>query len=119
VTREEATSIVESLVYQRENNAVVTLHLNDCKALRKLLEPSPSPIPQVERVRRIMDAGEPFARAASMGQLAYSAVRKADMSAVTTLVGISSQCAVHVAESNISWADWSRLLEAWNCGGES
>jgi hypothetical protein len=69
---------------------------------------------EVERLRRIMDAIEPFARAASLGLVARNAVKAADMSAVTNLVGTAGYCAQHISESHVSWAHWEALADAWN-----
>jgi hypothetical protein len=37
MTYDEARAILENLAHQRENNAVVSLDLRDCLAIRKVL----------------------------------------------------------------------------------
>lgn len=69
---------------------------------------------QIKRMKAILDAVEPFACAAEMGRQAEEVVRKTDMTPVTALLGIPGYVAVSVAQDRISWADWKRLLEAYN-----
>lgn len=72
---------------------------------------------EADRLKNILDAIEPFARAAAMGVLTKESVKKADMSAVTALVGTAGYCAQHMAQSNVSWSNWEMLAKAWNYGG--
>ena len=63
----------------------------------------------------LLDAIRPFAHAAALGWQVMDAVKQANLreKGLTKLVAFDEYAGQYTADSNISWADWQKLLDAW------
>lgn len=63
----------------------------------------------------LLDAIQPFAHAAALGWQVKEAVKEANVrdQGLTKLIAFDAYTGQYTAESNVSWADWQRLLDAW------
>lgn len=68
-----------------------------------------------EQILALIEAIRPFAHAAGKGWQVMEAVREADLrgKGLTNLIATDAYAGQHTAQSNVSWADWHRLLDAY------
>ncbi|WP_017182239.1 hypothetical protein [Sphingobium xenophagum] len=68
-----------------------------------------------EKSQALLDAIQPFAHAAALGWQVLDAVRAADLrgKGITKLIAADMYAGQHTAQSNVSWSDWQRVLDAW------
>ncbi|MGE4321969.1 MAG: hypothetical protein AB7E60_02945 [Sphingobium sp.] len=68
-----------------------------------------------QKSQALLDAIQPFAHAAALGWQVMDAVKEADLrgKGLTKLIASDAYAGQHTAQSNVSWADWQRLLDAW------
>lgn len=68
-----------------------------------------------EKSQALLDAIRPFAQAAGLGWQVKEAVANADLrgNGLSKLIAADAYAGVHTAQSNVSWADWQALLDAW------
>lgn len=68
-----------------------------------------------EKSQALLDAVRPFVQAAGLGWQVKEAVRQTDLrdKGLSKLIAVDAYAGVHTAQSNVSWADWQRLLDAW------
>lgn len=68
-----------------------------------------------EKSQALLDAVRPFAQAAGLGWKVKEAVRKTDLrdKGLSKLIAADAYAGTHTAQSNVSWADWQKLLDAW------
>jgi len=68
-----------------------------------------------EKSQALLAAVKPFVDAAALGWQVMDAVKQADLQGrgLTKLIAADAYAGQHTAESNVSWSNWQRLLDAW------